>query len=92
MRSFKLKDGKLSFDIQVTIIQKRLLRRVVLCDVSFNDEEDGRKLGLHKQESTDMFIVSVFQSGYFCWGGGGLGFKPSCVTRPIKIYLTRLRN
>lgn len=53
MRSFKLKDGKLSFDIQVTIILKRLLRQVVLCDVSCNDEEDGRKLELkQKQEST----------------------------------------
>lgn len=61
MRSFKLKDGKLSFDIQVIIIQKRLLRRVVLCDVSCNDEEDGRKLELvQKQESTVMITATPF--------------------------------
>lgn len=61
MRSFKLKDGKLCFDIQVTVIQKRLLRRVVLCDVSCNHEEDGRKLELvEKQESTVMITATLF--------------------------------
>lgn len=61
MRSFKLKDGKLSFDIQVTIIKKRLLRQVILCDVSCKDEEDGRKLGIvQKQKNTVMITATPF--------------------------------
>lgn len=61
MQIFKLKDGKLSFEILVTVIQKRLLRRVMLCDVSCNHEEDGRKLGLvQKQESTVMITATPF--------------------------------